>query len=202
MSANVGKSHIWKSARGNKGGTWAAAGLAIAYAKYLSPEFHAWANRVIIERMEDEARSLASRELNHRRKIRKYKRDGKSEPWIQRRLDSFDVRHQFTDTLQDHSVTSTGYGICTNAIYQPILGGTASEVKTRLGLSKKDSLRDNLTTTGLAAVSLGEAMASDAIEKQNLHGETKCALACQWSAKSVAIALEHAQRTPDFLNEN
>lgn len=37
---------------GNAAGTWAHWQVALAYAKYLSPEFHVWCNTVVRERME------------------------------------------------------------------------------------------------------------------------------------------------------
>lgn len=43
---------VWQSRRGNGGGTWAHWQIAMAYAKFLSPEFHMWANTVVRERME------------------------------------------------------------------------------------------------------------------------------------------------------
>ena len=40
------------TARGHKGGTWAHWQLALAYARYLSPAFHAWCNAVVRNAME------------------------------------------------------------------------------------------------------------------------------------------------------
>ena len=62
---NMGKSHIapnagksgnelFKSQRGGKNpGTWAHWHIGLAYARYLSPEFHVWCNTVVRERMEN-----------------------------------------------------------------------------------------------------------------------------------------------------
>jgi hypothetical protein len=47
---------IWRGRRGNNGGTFAHWQIALAYAKYLSPAFHAWCNEVVRERMEGGAR--------------------------------------------------------------------------------------------------------------------------------------------------
>lgn len=57
---NVTASDIWTAdndglvatARGHKGGTWAHWQLALAYAQYLSPEFHTWCNGVVRNAME------------------------------------------------------------------------------------------------------------------------------------------------------
>ncbi len=54
MSAflNVPVGHIIKGTRGKTGETFAHWQVALAYAKYLSPEFHMWCNQVVRERME------------------------------------------------------------------------------------------------------------------------------------------------------
>lgn len=49
---NVGVAHIMKSQRGKGGATIAHWQIALAYAKYLSPEFHMWCNSVVRAYME------------------------------------------------------------------------------------------------------------------------------------------------------
>jgi phage antirepressor YoqD-like protein len=49
----VGDAHsLTETKEGRGGGTWAHWQLGLAYAKYLSPPFHAWGNQVIRDRME------------------------------------------------------------------------------------------------------------------------------------------------------
>ena len=49
-----------KTVRGGKSpGTWAHWQIALAYAKYLSPEFHMWCNSVVRERMEGKIAATA-----------------------------------------------------------------------------------------------------------------------------------------------
>lgn len=50
-SHNAGKSGIIAKKVGKSGGTWAHWQVAMAYAKYLSPAFHVWCNKVVRERM-------------------------------------------------------------------------------------------------------------------------------------------------------
>lgn len=56
-ASNMGTAHI-KTIKGNGGGTWAHWQIALAYAKYLSPEFHMWCNQVVRAHMEE--RSVAT----------------------------------------------------------------------------------------------------------------------------------------------
>ena len=51
-SSNAEISGIWKSKRGNNGGTFGHWQIGIAYAKYLSHDFHMWGNQAIREKME------------------------------------------------------------------------------------------------------------------------------------------------------
>lgn len=53
-SLEVGRTHIQtkRGGRGQGGETLAHWQIALAYAKYLSPEFHMWCNQVVRERME------------------------------------------------------------------------------------------------------------------------------------------------------
>jgi hypothetical protein len=58
-SLNLVKNEVWISERGrHDGGTWAHWQVALAYAKYLSPEFHAWCNDVVRDHMEQQANAL------------------------------------------------------------------------------------------------------------------------------------------------
>ncbi len=52
----MGAAHsLTRTAEGRNGGTWAHWQLAMAYAKYLSPEFHAWCNEVVRALMQGRA---------------------------------------------------------------------------------------------------------------------------------------------------
>lgn len=58
VMSDVGNSHtalVETKKGGPRQGTWAHWQVALAYAKYLSPEFHMWCNTVVRERMEGHA---------------------------------------------------------------------------------------------------------------------------------------------------
>lgn len=52
MSHNLPDSQVMTTKRGKGGATFGHWQIALAYAKYLSPEFHMWCNQVVRERME------------------------------------------------------------------------------------------------------------------------------------------------------
>ena len=57
---NVTVDHLFRVTRGRNGATWAHWQIALAYAKYLSPDFHMWCNEVVRERMEGKSVSVAN----------------------------------------------------------------------------------------------------------------------------------------------
>jgi hypothetical protein len=60
VALNMPRGHIIRAGRGRQGETAAHWQVALAYAKYLSPEFHMWCNTVVRERMEGKSVSIAN----------------------------------------------------------------------------------------------------------------------------------------------
>jgi hypothetical protein len=76
---NVGNSDIIRTRRGKGvGGTWAHWQVAIAYAKYLDPEFHRLVDEAFREHFE-EHRDPA---LKIRGGIARYQKNGRDDGWI------------------------------------------------------------------------------------------------------------------------
>lgn len=59
-SHNLGLSEVFTVTKGRHGATWAHWQIGMAYAKYLSPEFHAWCNSVVKAHMEGRASGTVS----------------------------------------------------------------------------------------------------------------------------------------------
>ena len=182
---NTVSNRIIKTKRGKLGGSYAHRQIALAYAKYLDPALHVLVNEVFFQRIEEEKNP----DLIGQRYIKAYKKRGKDNKWISERLKSIDSRNEFTKTLAAHGVTGEGYRNCTNAIYEPLYGGTASVVREKKGLIKGQSVRDNMSRVELAAVGLAEALASDEIDKKDIRGNGKCEVASRRASRSVANAL-------------
>lgn len=185
---NMCQNHIIKTKRGKSGGSYAHRQIALAYAKYLDPALHVLVNEVFFQHIEEEKNP----DLIGQRYISAYKKKGKDSKWISERLKSIDSRNGFTKTLASHGVTGEGFRNCTNAIYEPLYGGTASVVREKKGLVKGQSVRDNMSRVELAAVGLAEALASDEIEKKDIRGNGNCEITSRRASRSVANALiEH-----------
>lgn len=185
---DVGFSRILNVQRG-KGkvqGTFAHKNIALAYAKYLDPKLHILVNQTFFERIEEEKNP----DLILDRARRTYKKKGKSDEWINNRLRAKATRNDFTSTLKDHGVENDGFRHCTNAIYEPLFGGTTAVVRMKKGLEKKENIRDNLSGIELSAVEFSEALARDTIDRNDLRGNAQCEMASRKSSRIVADAIK------------
>lgn len=118
----------------------------------------------------------------------KYIEQGKSPEWIDNREEGIDTRKTYTDVLGEHGVDPIGYAHCTNAIYRPLFGGTASGVKIKMGLKPKANLRDSLSSRDLTLVKFAEMLAGERIEADDLQGNTPCQQASLLASQIVAQA--------------
>lgn len=116
----------------------------------------------------------------------RYERLGKSEEWIEERQEGIEERKTLTSTLQSHEAKN--FGGATNAIYKPVLGGTATQVKMTMQLPQTAKLRDSLSTRDLARVKFAEMLATEKIESQDLRGDPPCVAACSLAGQAVATA--------------
>lgn len=138
------------------------------------------------------ARALADnikKSSRQQKQIESYAKKGKDSEWIADRFNGMTVRKQLTATLKKHGVEHEGYRNITNAIYDPLYGGSTSVVREKKGLEKNDSIRDNLPRVELRAVELIEMMTMETIEKNNLRGNAQCELAAKKIGRHVANAI-------------
>ena len=110
---------------------------------------------------------------------------------IQKRLLGKGVRIRFVSELHDRGVVEGWQiGDCTNAIYQPLLGGTAKMVKQQRNLPARANLRDNLSTLELAATMLAEEIATRDMASQDAKGFHQCKSVTRNAAAKVRKALD------------
>ena len=96
-----------------------------------------------------------------------YKRLGYSEPWINQRLKSIEIRKDLTDEWKKHGLQEgVQFATLTDIIYNTWSGMTAKEYKQFKGL-KKENLRDNMTNRELVINMLAELSTKDISESQN-----------------------------------
>lgn len=174
---NVSLRHIYIGTKGKGGGTFAHWQIALAYAKYLSPELHMQVNEVYA-RVKSGDVTLADEIAD--------KATPEQQEWLARRVAGKAARGQLTATLSAHGVYGKGYADCTNAIYKPILGGKKSEICAMRGLSRSKNLRDVMDLEQLTRTALAEIVARKNIERFNVRGNDHCSQECGRAAQKVA----------------
>lgn len=180
---NVPPADIYKATKGKGGGTFAHWQIALAYAKYLSPELHMQVNEVYA-RFKTGDVALAAEIAD--------KAKPADAAWLAKRVQSTVARNQLTSTLAAHGVAGKGFADCTNAIYKNILGGKKSEVCAQRGLRKSTNLRDVMSVEQLTMTAMSELVAQRRIEVKNQRGNKACADSCDHAAWSVAKLMQVA----------
>lgn len=172
--------------RGANGLTFAHVVLAQAYAEFLDDDLAVEVREVFLRyragdaSLADEILERASAEENRRVAVRAMGRV---------------TRDKFTDVLQDHGVKQPYFGICTNVVYQTVLGKPAAALKRALGVAPKGSLRDAMSITQLAAVNFAEALSADRIEDIGCQGGPQCQEATAAASRTVRDALDTERRS-------
>lgn len=182
--------HIQRTTRGGSGvggsgGSWAHWQIALAYAKYLSNEFHRFVNEAFREWVEEKA----DPGLKIDRGVDGYRKQGRTEKWIGARVDGIVKRNYLTDTLQRHGVQGIGFAKCTDAINRGVLGGSAKEIKLSRGLPAKARTRDNLTSLELGALKFAEMMAEEKVEEGRVRGDSQCTDVCTQAGEATYQAM-------------
>jgi hypothetical protein len=178
----VNAADIMKATRGKGGGTFAHWQIALAYAKYLSPELHMQVNEVYARAKSGDV-TLADEIAE--------KATPEQQEWLAKRVQGKVARGKFTGVLQDHGVGGRGFGDCTNAVYKNILGGTKKDICIANNIPYKASLslRDVMTVEQLTATAMAEIVSVKRIEKFNIKGNARCEQECDIAARSVAALL-------------
>ncbi|ESA35952.1 prophage antirepressor [Leptolyngbya sp. Heron Island J] len=115
--------------------------------------------------------------------------------WLEKRVKSKNTRNNFTATLAQHGVVDRGYADCTNNVYVGLYGGTAKQLKQQRGLTKKDNLRDKMTTSEISQIDFAEDLASRRLKKLDAHGNQQCA------EETLSVAKKVAELTAELLGE-
>lgn len=129
-------------------------------------------------------------ELWINRALQNYINKWYSEPWINQRLKSIEVRNVLTDERKKRWVLSNHYGILTDEITKARAGITTKQYKQHKWL-KKENLRDNMTNLELILNMLAEATTTEISkkEKPNWFGQSK-KIAHKWGRVAWVARVE------------
>ncbi len=124
--------------------------------------FKLWLARIGQERIEE----TIDPELTIDRALETYAKKGYSREWINQRLQAIQVRKELTDEWDSRGVKKGfEYAILTDEISKAWSGMSTRQYKDLKGL-KKESLRDNMTTTELVLNMLAETATTDISKRE------------------------------------
>ncbi|QTA86216.1 KilA-N domain-containing protein [Desulfonema magnum] len=173
-------SHSLLKSRGRLG-TFAHWQIALAYAKYLSPELHLHVNEVYMRYRTGDI-TLADEILE--------KASTENQEWLAQKALSTVHRNKLTGTLKKHGVHGPfNFAKCTNNTYRGLYNRTARQLKADKNLPAKVNLREHMDTDELITVGFTEMVTRKDIEKRDVQGNTPCANSCLKMAKKVSTML-------------
>jgi hypothetical protein len=162
--------------------------------KYAEP-FKLWLARVGYERVEESV----DPERTIRRALSTYKRQGRSDDWINMRLKSIEVRKDLTDEWENRGVKNgKEFAILTDDITFAWAGITTKTYKNYKGL-RKENLRDNMTNLELVLNMLAEEstkVISKKVEPVTFKENRQVAKKGGGVAKAARIELEEKTGKP------
>ena len=175
--------------RSSHGGTYAIDKIAIAYAGFLSPEFHSWALTAIKERIEEEADPELGIRRSRQRAVKTWERQGKSAEYISARLDSIPREDYYESALSEHGVQNPkDFAWCKFKLYEPIIGDTR-KFRVARGLKKGQNCKDGMNIEELATTDFAKILSAKRINALNPNGATSCANISHAAAQQVAHLL-------------
>ena len=128
--------------------------------------FKMWLAQVGRERIEE----TLDPELIAERLVATYERKGYTKEWINQRLMAISARKELTDEWKSHGIEQgKEYAMLTDELTRAWSGMTTREYKNLKGL-KKESLRDNMSTTELILNMLAETATKEISQVENPEG--------------------------------
>jgi hypothetical protein len=151
--------------------------------------FKQWLAKVGYERM----REIQDPEMSLDRARENWKKLGRSEKWIQQRMNGQETRNKLTDYWKENGVEkSDEFAFLTNIIHQEWTGLTVKNHKDLKGL-KSQNLRDHMSEAELIFTALAELSTRQIAETEKAKGVRQNAMAGKKGgkiAKDARLALE------------
>ena len=201
LSHNTDIEGILERKRGRKGGTYASAQIALAYAKWLSPELHEQVNDNFLRTKAGDP-SVAEEVLDN------YTANQDKDPnWEVARLRGKLYRAYFTDVLKSHGVTRGGFGKATNMLYQGALGKNNMQLRSERGLPTAKgqrtypATRDYMSNEELTKTLIAEELAAFSIRENGIQGDEQCSKVAHKAGRSAKQQVEEFIIGGDIVDE-
>jgi DNA-damage-inducible protein D len=164
--------------------------------------FKLWLAKVGYERIQE----IADPERSLNRARDNWRKHGRSDEWIQRRMSGQETRNKLTDYWKDHDIKEgKEYATLTNIIHQECFGSSINKHQKLKGLEKKHNLRDHMTEAELLFTALAELSTRQIAESMNAKGLTENKNASKAGgkiAKTARLELEDKTGQKVISNKN
>lgn len=164
--------------------------------------FKLWLAKVGYERIQE----IADPERSINRARDNWRKHGRSDEWIQRRMSGQETRNKLTDYWKDHDIKEgKEYATLTNIIHQECFGSSINKHQKLKGLEKKHNLRDHMTEAELLFTALAELSTRQIAESMNAKGLTENKNASKAGgkiAKTARLELEDKTGQKVISNKN
>ena len=164
--------------------------------------FKLWLAKVGYERIQE----IADPERSLNRARDNWRKHGRSDEWIQRRMSGQETRNKLTDYWKDHDIKEgQEYATLTNIIHQECFGSSINKHQKLKGLEKKHNLRDHMTEAELLFTALAELSTRQIAESVNARGMTENKNASKAGgriAKTARLELEDKTGQKVISNKN
>jgi len=164
--------------------------------------FKLWLAKVGYERIQE----IADPERSLNRARDNWRKQGRSDEWIRRRMSGQETRNKLTDYWKDHDIKEgKEYATLTNIIHQECFGSSITKHQKLKGLEKKHNLRDHMTEAELLFTALAELSTRQIAESVNAKGLTENKNASKAGgkiAKTARLELEDKTGQKVISNKN
>lgn len=157
-----------KKSSGRYGGTYATELVALRYAGWISAKVEVAVYQTFQKVLH------ANEALTH--DLIERQTDSGAIERLAARAQGKVARLGYTATLKDHGVTGAGFGQCTNAIYGPLFGGTAKQLREQAGLAARANIREHMDSKALISTMFAEMVAAERIRKNKASGNAQCVM--------------------------
>lgn len=164
--------------------------------------FKLWLAKVGYERIQE----IADPERSLNRARDNWRKQGRSDEWIQRRMSGQETRNKLTDYWKEHDIKEgKEYATLTNIIHQECFGSNINKHQKLKGLETKHNLRDHMTEAELLFTALAELSTRQIAESVNAKGLTENKNASKAGgkiAKTARLELEEKTGQKVISNKN
>jgi hypothetical protein len=184
-SLKVDNSQLWKVSRGHEGGTFAHWQIALAYAKWLSPELHLQVND-IYRRFQEADPAIAESVIDRTENAADLAR-------IEARARNKQTNKALNGVIAAHGGEGKTFARVADINNIAVTGKTAKQIRAENGLPKKASTRPILPTNSMIHMAFLEDLEAKSIEKKRSLGHSAIvANACDVANSLQAFVAQYA----------